>query len=104
MVVLLAGLFFAYAFQAIDLFADPAFTIPAGTDRALSTWVYTSFVTQTTLGYGDVVPIVDIARSATILQAVAGQIYVITVIGFLVGNMPGRRRRGRDDVAPGHDD
>jgi len=102
-VYLLAGLFFAYVFQTIDLIADPAFTIPEGTTRNLSTWVYTSFVTQTTLGYGDVVPVVDVARSATILQAVAGQIYVITVIGFLVGNMRGRSPDTADDGPPDPD-
>jgi len=46
---------------------------------------YFSFVTLTTLGYGDVLPISRIARSLATLEAVVGQLYLAVVIASLVG-------------------
>jgi hypothetical protein len=46
---------------------------------------YYSFVTITTLGYGDITPTSDIARSLALLEAVIGQIYLVVLIARLVG-------------------
>lgn len=46
---------------------------------------YYSFVTLTTLGYGDITPLTPAARSFSILQAVAGQLYIAILISRLVG-------------------
>ena len=62
---------------------------PEGTDL-----MYFAFVNYTTLGYGDVVPRTDVARGVTVLEAVAGQLYVAVTIARLVGARlaaPGRR-------------
>jgi hypothetical protein len=48
-------------------------------------FVYYSFVTQTTLGYGDITPITAPARSLSLLEAVIGQLYVAVLIARLVG-------------------
>ena len=45
---------------------------------------YFSFVTITTLGYGDVQPVIPIARSLAITEALFGQIYLVTLIARLV--------------------
>jgi hypothetical protein len=45
---------------------------------------YFSFVTLTTMGYGDIVPRSDIARSLVVLEAVAGQIYLVALVGRLI--------------------
>jgi hypothetical protein len=45
---------------------------------------YFSFVTLTTMGYGDIVPRTDIARSLVVLEAVAGQIYLVALMGRLI--------------------
>ena len=47
--------------------------------------LYFSFVTLTTLGYGDVTPLSPIARSLAITEAVMGQLYVAVFIARLVG-------------------
>ena len=47
--------------------------------------IYFSFVTQTTLGYGDLTPVTGIARSFVIAQSLIGQIYVAVIIARLVG-------------------
>ena len=46
--------------------------------------LYYSFVTLTTLGYGDVVPILPAARSMATLEALMGQLYLVIVVARLV--------------------
>jgi len=46
---------------------------------------YYSFVTITTLGYGEITPTSDIARSLALLEAVIGQIYLVVLVARLVG-------------------
>jgi hypothetical protein len=47
-------------------------------------FLYLSFVTLTTLGYGDVLPVTAVARRITVLEAVIGQIYLAVLIARLV--------------------
>jgi voltage-gated potassium channel len=49
------------------------------------TFLYFSFVTLSTLGYGDVLPIHPSARNLAALEAITGQLYVAILIGLLVG-------------------
>jgi voltage-gated potassium channel Kch len=46
---------------------------------------YFSFMTLTTVGYGDVVPLSPVARTMAMLEAVMGQFYLVALIGRLVG-------------------
>ena len=46
---------------------------------------YYSFVTLTTLGYGDIGPTSEAARSLVITQAVVGQLYLVVLVASLVG-------------------
>lgn len=46
---------------------------------------YFSYVTLTTLGYGDVVPVTDMTRSLAAVEAVSGQLYIAVLIARLVG-------------------
>ena len=45
---------------------------------------YFSFVTQTTLGYGDIVPVAHIARALAVSQAIIGQFYVAVVLTYIL--------------------
>jgi hypothetical protein len=47
--------------------------------------MFYSFVTLTSLGYGDIVPMTAQARSLSILEAVSGIMYVAVLISRLVG-------------------
>ena len=47
--------------------------------------VYFSYVTQTTLGYGDISPVSGIARAIVISQSLFGQIYIAVIVARLVG-------------------
>jgi voltage-gated potassium channel len=53
---------------------------------------YFSFVTLTTLGYGDITPISTGARALTYMEAVTGQLYIAILIGALVGSFISARR------------
>ncbi len=49
--------------------------------------IYFSFTTLTTTGYGDLTPLLSIGRALSVLEMLVGQIYLVTVIGLLVGNL-----------------
>jgi hypothetical protein len=49
-----------------------------------SDWLYFSFVTMTTLGYGDLLPLSGAARLLAYLQAVFGQFYIAILVAGLV--------------------
>jgi len=50
-----------------------------------SKYLYFSFTTLTTLGYGDILPVRPLARAFTSLQAVMGVLYTTVVVAWLVG-------------------
>ena len=47
--------------------------------------LYFSFVTLTTLGYGDITPVSTFAKSLTVIIAVSGQLYLTILVAMLVG-------------------
>lgn len=56
---------------------------------------YFSFVTLTTLGYGDIVPVAPLARSLAVLEALTGVLFLAVLISRLVGAY-GQSREPRD--------
>ena len=48
-------------------------------------WLYFSFVTMTTLGYGDITPTSAASRALVTLQAICGQFYLTVLVAWLVG-------------------
>ena len=53
--------------------------------------LYFSFVTLTTVGYGDLTPIADLGRMIAVSEALIGQLFLVTVVALVVGNI-GRTR------------
>jgi len=79
---LLLGVGWAYAYELVDALAPGAFTsAQAVVDRG---WQYFSFVTLTTIGYGDVTPVHPAARSLAMLEALTGQLYPAILLARLV--------------------
>jgi hypothetical protein len=58
-----------------------------GTDGTESQHVYFSFTVMTTTGFGDLTPATRGGRALTVLEMLTGQIYLVTVISLLVGNL-----------------
>ena len=86
-VFLMIGVIWALAYTLLDLISPGSFTgISASHDVGWnSDWLYFSFVTLTTLGYGDMSPISPVARILASLQAVLGQFYIAVLVAALVG-------------------
>jgi hypothetical protein len=91
---LLAALMFTMLFTFVGLYAPGAFKGMSFEYDATfaSTMLYLSFVTITSTGYGDIVPIHPLVRSLCNLEAVIGQLYPAILIGRLVTlELTGRR-------------
>ncbi len=83
---LLLGMFFAFAFGAIDrLGGDPFFA--GGAPATASNCLYFSFTTLTTVGFGDLVARSDLGHTLSVLEALLGQIYLVTVVSLIVSNL-----------------
>lgn len=79
----LLGLLFAFAYLAVDpLLSGPFFAQPG--DHQESEYLYFSFVTLTTLGFGDLSPTVGLPQALTALEAILGQVFLLTLVARLV--------------------
>ena len=54
--------------------------------------IYYTFVTMTTLGYGDISPVGPLARALAYMAAIAGQFYIAILVGMMVGVYLSERR------------
>jgi hypothetical protein len=54
--------------------------------------VYFSFTALTTTGFGDYTPATPVGHSLAVIEMLTGQLYLVTVIGLLIGNFAARRR------------
>ncbi|MBC2741805.1 MAG: two pore domain potassium channel family protein [Desulfosarcina sp.] len=67
-----------------------AINFPGESTPQFNDFIYFSFVTLSTLGYGDVTPVYHLSRSMAVLIAVTGQLYLTILIAMLVGKFLGR--------------
>lgn len=81
----LFGILWAYVFFFLETALPGAFQFGAKQAREFAHFVYYSFVTLTTLGYGDITPVSSHARSLAVLEATTGQLYLAVLIARLVG-------------------
>jgi Ion channel len=88
-IYVLAGLTFAFVIGTIAEGVHGAF-FASGTDGVQSERVYYSFTVLTTTGFGDFTAANRGGRALAVLEMLIGQIYLVTVIATLVGNL--RRR------------
>src|SRR3954465_989415 len=82
----LVGLFFAFTYTAIQNLGGAPFF--ANGDAATSaSAVYFSFVTMTTVGYGDFTARTNLGHTLAVTEALLGQIYLVTVVAGIVGRL-----------------
>jgi hypothetical protein len=81
---LLLGVMWAVAYAMVDSLLPQAFAGRSDTDSGIADWIYFSFVTLTTVGYGDITPVARLARSIAMLEALVGQLYPAIIIARLV--------------------
>ena len=101
-VYLMIGYMWANFYSIVELTAPGSFNFPdyarptAGSVIPEYTFGYYSFVTLTTLGYGDITPISYRARTLSWMEAVVGVAFMATTIAFLISQVVVDRREGRE--------
>ncbi len=87
-IYLLLGLLWTFAYTAVARLTPNAFaySVPAGASHEMAgfTAFYFSFITLTTVGYGDITPVSEIARMLAMLEAMTGTLFVGVLIARLV--------------------
>ena len=83
---LLIGLFFAQLYIAVADVSDTAF---ASSIDPLGRFdlVYFSFVALTTVGFGDITPVVNLTQALSVTESVMGQIFLVTVVAAAVARL-----------------
>ena len=82
-IYVLLGLLFAFLYLATFELRDGPFFAQGG-DHAQSEFVYFSFVTLTTLGFGDLSPSPGLPQALVVLEALIGQVFLVTLVARLV--------------------
>jgi len=92
-VYLLLGFTWAHAYELVELWHPGAFAGAVGGTGSLPLTYY-SFVTLTTMGYGDIMPVHPLARALAVLEALTGQLYLTIMLARLVSLELQSRRDG----------
>ena len=106
---LLLGVLWAIVYSLLDLVQANSFSFPSAVEELISnepstlrfgtersaTALYFSYVTLTTLGYGDIVPATTTARMLCTVEAIVGQMYLVVLVARLVGLHIAHEQRGR---------
>jgi hypothetical protein len=90
-IYLLFGILFLFVYGTIAALGSGDF-FAQGTDGTRSVRLYFSYVTLATVGYGDYTPAGDLGHSLAVVEALLGQLYLVTVLALLVSRMRGRRQ------------
>jgi hypothetical protein len=89
---LIVGLFFGTAFAAIEEVGGTSFFHQLST-ATTNDFLYFSFATLTTVGYGDLTAATNLGRALAITEALLGQIYLVSVVAVIVSNLRPARSR-----------
>jgi hypothetical protein len=104
-IYVLVGLSFAFAYEVVGAFgSQPFFASQEAETR--SDYMYFSFVTMATVGYGDLTAQGGLGRALAVTEGLLGQIYLVTTVAALVGNLgrPRASRQAGDKEAPEKDE
>jgi hypothetical protein len=86
---------FLFAYGAVaDIGSGPLFAQAAG-DGTRALRLYFSYVTLATLGYGDYTPASNVGHMLAVVEALLGQIYLVTVVAVLVARLRVRPRESQ---------
>ncbi len=85
-IFVLLGMMFAFVYAALDGITSAPFFVQTS-QATTPDFLYFSFITQTTVGYGDFTAAADLGRALAVLEAVIGQLYLVTIIAVLVSRL-----------------
>jgi Ion channel len=86
---ILLGIFFLFLYGGTAAAGNGDF-FAQGTDGTRALRLYFSFVTLATLGYGDYTPAGNLGHTLAVVEALLGQIYLVTVVAILVSRLRGK--------------
>ena len=89
-IYLLVGLVFADVYTCLSELADVAFFAQPGPHGSVA-YLYFSFTTLTTVGFGDLTAGTDPGRMLAVVEALLGQLYLVIVVAFIVATRRPRR-------------
>ena len=91
-IYVLLGMLWAFVFGAIGNIGSADFFVQQAHPTSAD-YLYFSFITQLTVGYGDLTAAGNLARACAVLEALIGQIYLVTVVAVLVTRLLPRDQR-----------
>ncbi len=91
-IYLLLGLAYAYLFPLIATLAGEPFFVQTA-DPVTSDYIYFSYTTLATIGFGDFTAATSLGRMIAVSEGLVGQLYLVSAVALLVGNV-GRQLRG----------
>jgi hypothetical protein len=90
---LMIGVLWSFLYAIVDRSGTQSFAVRGSSESLqLIDLLYYSFSTLTTTGYGDIVPLTRLARVASILEGIVGQLFLAILIARLVGVYPRAER------------
>jgi hypothetical protein len=92
---LLVGATFAFVYEIVDV-AVPGALLLDGHSMGVPDYVYFSFTTLTSVGYGDALPMHPVSRTVAMGEALAGQLYVAVLIARFANSAMRAPRGGGD--------
>jgi hypothetical protein len=90
-IYIVLGMFFASVASAVASISGRPYFASQQTANSAD-YTYFSFITLATVGYGDLVPIQRLGRALAVLEGLMGQLYLVTVVALVVGNLGLRSR------------
>jgi hypothetical protein len=90
-IYVLAGMFFSFVYAAVNTIGGESFFSQVA-DPNRADFLYYSFTTLTTTGFGDFTAASDLGRTLSVVEALTGQIYLVTIVALIVSNLRPRRR------------
>ncbi|MEW5009224.1 MAG: potassium channel family protein [Cycloclasticus sp.] len=82
----LLGIIWALFYLYTDQLTDNTFTgLTAEEPGKLWSYIYFSFITLSTLGFGDITPVNEFARALVYIEAISGQFYLTILVASLIG-------------------
>ena len=98
-IYLLLGLAYAYLFPVVATLSDEAFFVQTSTPGTVD-YVYFSYTTLATVGYGDLTASTSLGRMVAISEGLVGQLFLVSAVALLVGNVGRSIRPAAPPAAP----
>jgi voltage-gated potassium channel Kch len=94
-VYLFIAIFFSQLYQLLLEWSPASFNLDVAgrpANRVQSDMLYFSLITLATVGYGDILPVSETARTLAVIEATVGQFYVAVIVAVFVGMYATQRR------------